>query len=204
MRLKRTLDTGTIATDFDTLAKPVDFAELFGRTAPVELEIGSGKGTFLVQEAAVRPDTDFFGVEHMKKYAAYAADRCRRAGLTNVRTLGGDAVRFVLEHVPDASLRAVHIYHPDPWPKSRHHKRRIVREDMLRQYERVLEPGGELRIVTDHDGYAEWIAEVLKASVLTPIEYVPPTSAGEGELVGTNFERKYRKRNDRRFHPFAL
>ncbi|QDU84275.1 tRNA (guanine-N(7)-)-methyltransferase [Planctomycetes bacterium Pla163] len=208
MRLKRTLVT-----------EPVDFAppavepgrtpprlvwnELFERPAPVELEIGSGKGTFLVQEAAARPESNFFGIEYMKKYSYYGADRCRRAGLSNVRTFAGDAVGFVTDRIPDASVRIVHVYHPDPWPKARHHKRRIVRAETLAQFERILEPGGELRVVTDHPEYAEWIAGVLATSSMPEIAYTRPASAGEDELVGTNFERKYKLRDGRPLFPFA-
>jgi len=209
MRLKRELIVEPI--DFRPPAVPegqapprLDWRELFPRPAPTELEIGSGKGTFLVQEAAARPDANFFGIESMKKYSYYGADRCRRAGLTNVRTFAGDAVAFVTERVPDASLRVVHVYHPDPWPKARHHKRRIVNPHMLAQWERILEPGGELRVVTDHPEYAVWIEEVLATSSMAPIEYTRPASAGEGELVGTNFERKYKRRDGRALYPFAL
>ena len=81
----------------------------------------------------------------------------------------------------------------------------IVRAaDFLPQLERIVAPGGELRIVTDHPDYAEWVEEVLRAATFERIDYRPPVSAGEGELVGTNFERKYRIRDGRAFHPFAL
>lgn len=222
MRLKRELIVEPV--DFDPPPAPqgeapprLVWSELFERPAPVELEIGSGKGTFLVQEAAARPDTNFFGIEYMKKYSYYGADRCRRAGLTNVRTFAGDAVAFVTERVPDASLRVVHVYHPDPWPKARHHKRRIVNPHMLAQWLRILEPGGELRIVTDHPEYAAWIEEALtdflaslagaddaSGAGMERIEYTRPASAGEDELVGTNFERKYKRRDGRPLYPFAL
>jgi tRNA (guanine-N7-)-methyltransferase len=203
MRLKRRLEPGPVLCEPAPEPARLDLAALFPVQRPLELEIGSGKGTFLVQEAAARPDTNFFGIEHMKKYAAYAADRCHRAGLDNVRVLGGDAVAFVRERVPDACVRVVHVYHPDPWPKARHHKRRIVRADFLPELVRILAPGGELRIVTDHPEYAEWIAAVLPSVPLETIEYVRPLSARENELVGTNFERKYAKLDGRPLHPFA-
>lgn len=208
MRLKRTLvfepvDFAPPAREADQPPPRLVWSELFERPAPVELEIGSGKGTFLVQEAAARPEANFFGIEYMKKYSYYGADRCRRAGLTNVRTFAGDAVGFMTERIPDASVRIVHVYHPDPWPKARHNKRRIVRPQTLAEYERILEPGGELRVVTDHPEYAEWIAEVLATSSMAEIAYTRPTSAGEDELVGTNFERKYKLRDGRPLFPFA-
>jgi len=207
MRLKRRLDPGSSYFEPDAGDARIDLRALFATTPgvrrPLELEIGSGKGTFLVQEAVARPGSDFFGIEHMKKYAMYAADRCKRAGLANVRVLGGDAVAFVTNRVPDAVFDIVHVYHPDPWPKARHHKRRIIRPDFLLQLVRVLVPGGELRVVTDHPEYAQWIAEVLPGAPLEEIEYTRPTSAKDGELVGTNFERKYQKLDGRALYPFA-
>ena len=204
MRLQRPLDTRPIAVRPEDLGKPLVWSELFEADRPVELEIGSGKGTFLAQEAAARPDVSFFGVEYMAKYAAYMADRLRRNGLLNCRTTSMDAQLLVREHVPSLSLQAVHIYFPDPWPKKRHHKRRMVSAGFLPELERIVAPGGQLRIVTDHPEYAEWVAEVLEGATLEPIEYRPPASAREGEMVGTNFERKYTARDGRRFHPFAL
>ena len=204
MRLRRTLDTGASYTDLDALVGTLDLSEHFGRPGPFELEIGSGKGTFLVQEAKVRRDVCLLGCEHMKKYAAYAADRLRRAGLDHARIVGGNAVTLLREHLAGGAFAAVHVYFPDPWPKARHHKRRLVRPDVLPELERVLAPGGVLRIVTDHAEYAAWIEEVLRSSTLVPEGYVPPASAGEGELVGTNFERKYRARDGRPVHTFQL
>jgi tRNA (guanine-N7-)-methyltransferase len=204
MRARRTFDPTGIALELGDPPEPLDFPSLFGNDRPVELELGSGKGTFLLQEAAARPEVNFVGIEYEPKYHAYMADRLRRAGARNARTAAADAAAFVRERVPDRSLAAVHVYFPDPWPKKRHHKRRLVRADFLPQLERIVAPGGELRIVTDHPDYAEWIAAVLAASTFEPVDYRPPLSAAEGELVGTNFERKYRLRDGRPFHPFAL
>jgi tRNA (guanine-N7-)-methyltransferase len=98
----------------------------------------------------------------------------------------------------------LHVYFPDPWPKKRHHKRRLVQEPFLRQAERILAPGGRVQIVSDHKGYFEEnIEPTLKSSgVLQVVDYNRPGSAGEGEFVGTNFERKYR-REGRPFYALA-
>lgn len=181
---------------------------------PLEIEIGSGKGTFLLQQAQLQPETNFLGIEWAGEFYAYAADRIRRAGLTNVRVLGGDAVEFLRWRCPAAVTRVIHLYFSDPWPKKRHHRRRVVQDRFLADAWRVLEPGGELRIVTDHDDYWAWMQEHfarwtgdaepagVPQSILdatrgrAPFERLPfggAASAGKGELVGTNFERKYRR-----------
>src|SRR5439155_23278921 len=85
----------------------------------------------------------------------YASDRMRRNGCTNARAVRAEALFFLREHVPDESLSVLHVYFPDPWPKKRHHKRRLVQEPFMKQAKRVLTPGGRLQIVTDHKGYFE-------------------------------------------------
>ncbi len=185
-----------------------DIATLFDedrRLFPLEFEIGSGKGTFLVQQATQMPEVNFLGVEYARAFWEYAADRVRRHGLNGVRMLHYDATVFVKWYVPDETFRQVHIYFPDPWPKARHHKRRTVREDVLRELCRVLEPNGCVRIVTDHEDYYQWMLEHV-ARVTDVFEKIPferPISAGDGEVVGTNFERKYR-REGRPFNAMIL
>lgn len=171
-------------------------------TNPLEIEIGSGKGTFLVGQAAAQPDTNFLGFEYAREFCVYAADRIRRAGLRNVRMMSVDAGEFVHWRIPDACARVIHLYFPDPWPKTRHNRRRMLQEKFLLDAHRVLAPGGELRVVTDHADYWAWMEEHI-ARVLHPTatgrpvlfdreEFRAPPTAREGELVGTNFERKYR------------
>ena len=189
-------ESGRIGHDFFFPGRP-------GR--PFELEIGSGKGTFLVQEAAARPDTDFLGVEYAGEFFRYAADRVRRHAMENVRLLYADADEVVRCWLADACVRVVHLYFSDPWPKKRHHKRRVVQLASLRQFHRILQPGGELRLVTDHPELWAWYQEHV-ARVTDLFErraFEKPASAAEGEVVGTNFERKYR-REGRPFHAMTL
>jgi tRNA (guanine-N7-)-methyltransferase len=204
---------------------------------PLEIEIGSGKGTFLVQEAPANPGVNYLGIEWAKEFAVYAMDRLRRNAVRNVKLLCGDGVEFIRWRVRDASVRVIHLYFPDPWPKTRHHKRRTISDAFLAQAHRVLVEGGELRVVTDHAEYWAWMEEhfsrwagekaessKLKAEIggegssaasapaasplggeagrLRPgegslrferFEFTRPASAAEGEVVGTNFERKYRR-----------
>ncbi len=175
------------------------------RALPFELEIGSGKGTFLVQQATDTPHINYLGIEYAGQFARYAADRLRRHGLDHVRMLAYDATVFVKWYCPDALFRQVHIYFPDPWPKTRHHKRRLIQAPLLRELHRVLVADGFVRIVTDHDDYFAWIEDHVAqvADVFERLPFERPTTAGDGEVVGTNFERKYR-REGRPFNALSL
>lgn len=170
---------------------------------PLEIEIGSGKGTFLVQQAPHQPQVNFLGIEWAGEFFRYAADRVRRNAITNVRLLRADAVEFIRFRCPDAICTVIHLYFPDPWPKKRHHKRRCVQDQSLRDFHRILGNGGEVRIVTDHDEYWQWIEEhagrAADSFTREPFERGGPSD----EIVGTNFERKYR-RVGRPFHAMIL
>lgn len=180
-------EQGTV--DLDTWFDP----EQRGR--PLDIEIGSGKGTFLVRAARDEPTTNFIGIEFARAYWRHAADRCRRHGLTNVRLVRAEADFLLRHYVPDGRARHLHIYFPDPWPKARHHKRRLVQPSFLRTVHRVTGPGSLVRIVTDHHDYFQWILEHTQRATdlftLRPWEPFSPTS--DDERAGTNFERKYRK-----------
>jgi tRNA (guanine-N7-)-methyltransferase len=186
----------------DTLPKPLVWMELYGNDHPVEMEIGMGKGTFITDQAKARPETNFFGIEWANWYFHYASDRLRRNGCLNARCVRAEAHFFLREYVQDASLSVLHIYFPDPWPKARHNKRRLIQPSFMPTVMRVLKPGGQLRVVTDHVDYFQQIESTIKGSPLQVIDYNTPTSASEGEYVGTNFERKY-KREGRPFNAIA-
>ncbi|QDU32025.1 tRNA (guanine-N(7)-)-methyltransferase [Poriferisphaera corsica] len=162
---------------------------------PLEIEIGSGKGTFLIQQAPQAPEINYLGIEYAKAYWRHAADRMRRHNLPNVRMLHAEAGFFLRNYVADDSVQQFHIYFPDPWPKARHNKRRLVQEGFLREVWSKLKVGGQISLATDHLDYFAWMEE--HAAKVTDLferhEFVSPESAGEGELVGTNFERKYRE-----------
>lgn len=191
MQTNRELIVEPVGLDVEKLPRPLNFAELFGNDHPVEMEIGMGKGTFITQQARLHPEINYFGLEYARWFWRYASDRLRRNQCTNARTARAEAGYFVREFVPSASISVLHIYHPDPWPKKRHHKRRLIQQPFLDQVHRILIPGGILRIVTDHFEYFQQIDALMKASPFELIDYTPPAWAGEGELIGTNFERKY-------------
>lgn len=172
-----------------------DFRRIFGRPGPLHVEVGSGKGTFLLNQARARPDDNFLGIEWARKYYRYAVDRIGRWGLTNVRIIRTDAADFIAESVPDGSVDCFHIYFPDPWPKKRHHKRRFLCPANLEYLIRCLKVGGQLRIATDHADYFVQIKKVVatESDWLKEIDFIRPTGAETGEWAGTNFERKYLK-----------
>jgi tRNA (guanine-N7-)-methyltransferase len=170
---------------------------------PVEIEIGIGKGTFLLNRARRRPEVDLLGIEYAKAYAAYAADRIRRAGLDNARVLCTNAGPFVARAVPDASVQRVFILFPDPWPKTRHHRRRLIQVPFLSQVRRILQPGGQLLIVTDHSGYFQHISRIVALSEGWQRILFPELPEGGEHVVATNFEIKY-AREGRSIHKLAL
>lgn len=182
----------TVMMDPPGIGEILDFEALFGRGAPIEMEIGSGKGGFLLRRARAYPDRSFFGVEWANKYIRYAADRMVRWGVTNVRLMRTDARHLVIHHLPRVSLTILHIYHPDPWPKKRHHKRRLIQPQFLSAVVDALVPGGRVAIQTDHADYFEHIQEVVaREKRLQPSVFdVPEAGVVEGR-VETNFEIKY-------------
>ena len=196
-------DAGGVLLDGDAMPKPLDFAGIFGNARPVEIEIGSGKGTFLLDYATARPELNLLGIEYAKAYATYCADRFRRAELANVRMMRAEALTLFKTSLPPASLQRVHIYFPDPWPKRRHQRRRLVQPAFVDLVRQALAPGGQLLIITDHFDYARHIRRVLHdvpGFVRIP---TPRLVDAEGALVGTNFERKYRAQG-RPVYPLAL
>lgn len=202
MQTNKELVVEPIGLDVETLPRPINWAELFGNDHPVEMEIGSGKGTFITEQAKARPEVNFFGIEYARWFWRYASDRLRRNKCMNARTVRAEAAYFLAEFVPDASIAVLHIYFPDPWPKKRHHKRRLIQPKFMPAVERILVPGGRLQVVTDHKDYFEQIEPAVRGANFTVVDYNRPGSAGDGEFVGTNFERKY-QREGRPFYAIA-
>jgi len=187
------VDVTPYTLDFPTNPVAVDWTGIFGNDRPVELEVGSGKGLFLINAGSANPDRNYLGIEIAKKYAANAADRIARRELTNVRMLAGDATRFLNLHVPPASLSVVHVYFPDPWWKKRHRKRRVFSETLVRNIVRALIPGGQLWVVTDVEEYFGVIKELVASN--GSFDELPDPQVNDPEHEHdylTNFERKYR------------
>lgn len=141
----------------------LDTAALFGREAPVVLEIGSGMGETTAAMAAADPDRDYVAVEAHLPGVANLLGLLAERGLRNVRVAHGDALDLVRRAIPAASLDAVHVFFPDPWPKARHHKRRLVQPAHVALLRSRLRVGGTLHCATDWGPYAEQMDEVLAA-----------------------------------------
>jgi len=139
----------------------LDFDSLFGRTAPRTLEIGFGNGETLVEQAAANPSMDFIGIEVHEPGVGHCLLQSQAARISNLRLVRHDAIDVIRVQIPDASLRRINLYFPDPWPKKRHRKRRILQHDFLQMLSRKIEPGGTFHIATDWENYAEHIDELI-------------------------------------------
>jgi tRNA (guanine-N7-)-methyltransferase len=188
-----TLDLSRHLVRWEQVPSPWDPQALFGRTADLEIEVGSGKGLFLSSVAAAHPETDYLGIEIAYKYAEYAAARLARRGLPNARLLNGDAGRLLREILPADCLAAVHVYFPDPWWKARHRKRRIVSESFIRDVQRTLRMGGSLHFWTDVEEYFQTSLELLAdfPALEGPLE-VPELEPQHDLDYRTHFERRMR------------
>ena len=166
----------------------LDFGKLFGNANPVVLEIGSGKGRFLIGSASERPDLNFIGIEKSLHYHRVIAERVNKRHLTNLRLINYDAFPVMQKMFADASVAEVHIYFPDPWPRPREQKRRIIRPDAMREIDRILLPGGSGIYVTDHRDYFEAAAPVIEEQFRAERRIPSPDDPPR-----TNYEAKYRE-----------
>ncbi len=177
----------------DLFTDPLTWQQIVQGAAPVELEVGSGKGLFLIAAAAERPQHTFVGIEIAAKFAHRAADRLAKRRLTNVNMLRGDAQKFLADVVPDHSLVAVHVYFPDPWWRNKHKKRRILNEHVVQDIQRSLVSGGKLHFWTDVLDYYEHICGlVMDTTTFAGPSYVPQRTAEHSMDYTTHFERRAR------------
>jgi tRNA (guanine-N7-)-methyltransferase len=151
------IDVGTEKLDFDTL---------FGRHAPIVLEIGFGNGESLLQQAKENPTWNFLGIEVHEPGVGHCLLQARDSRVMNLKLIKYDAIEILRDHVALESLQRVNIYFPDPWPKKRHHKRRMIQAKFLDLLGSRLEPGGTVHIATDWANYAEHIDAVIEQSVI--------------------------------------
>jgi tRNA (guanine-N7-)-methyltransferase len=156
-------ELGIVATSQDSADapdEPLDTRAWFGRDAPLVLEIGCGTGTSTLAMAQSEPDVDVIAVEVYRRGLAQLLSAMERESVTNIRLVRGDAVDVLQQLITPGSLSGVRVFFPDPWPKARHHKRRLLQPDTVALIADRLRPGGVLHVATDHRGYADQIAEV--------------------------------------------
>ncbi len=164
----------------------VEPCELFGREAPLELELGSGRGDFIIERAAAMPERDFLAVELAATFAQFMALRAARRNLTNLRVLRMDARPLIYLMLQPHSINVCHIYFPDPWPKERQSKHRLFTRDLAQGLQRVLAPGAPLYVATDVEGYARIIFAILEDANFARITETPVPGASL-----TGFARKF-------------
>jgi len=187
------LDLSGHLKTLDDMPSPWNAEELFGRRAPLEVEVGSGKGLFLRRASVDRPDADFLGIEISRKYGLFAAAGLAKRSIDNAKVIVGDAIEFFSEVLPDECLAAVHVYFPDPWWKKRHKRRRVMQEPLALDIERTLRPGGSLHFWTDVEEYFRSSLQLLaeKTQLEGPLEVAEPTSEHDMDYR-THFERRTR------------
>ncbi len=157
----------------------LDFTSLFsGRHASQHLEIGIGMGDALVEMAQVDPEGNYLGIDVHRPGLGSVMQKARARGLKNLRVMSADAITVLQKNLPDASLEAVYLFFPDPWPKRRHHKRRIVNATFAESIHRVLKPGGHFHMATDWQEYAQHMMDVMSmapgfANIAGAERYVP-------------------------------
>lgn len=198
-------NASAIAVSPDALTEQFAWSELFADTTrPLELEIGSGKGTFLLNRAKACPTHNLLGIEWANEYYRYTLDRLTRWQIDNARILRTDGAYFVRVICPRDSLHVLHVYHPDPWPKKRHHKRRLIQQRFVDAAVACLIEGGRWAVQTDHAEYFEQIQTLLRAHPhLEEVDFDDPAFGVSDASVQTNFELKYRAEG-RSIHQIAL
>lgn len=147
----------------DFSGQPIDFNVIFGRSQPKTLEVGFGMGHSLLQMAKAHPEQDFIGIEVHEPGVGVLLQALAKDDIENVRVICHDAVQVLQQMVNDASLETIQVFFPDPWPKKRHHKRRLIQADFVRLLQRKLITGGLLHLATDWEDYAWHMLAVMRS-----------------------------------------
>jgi len=154
---KQALDRHWSVYGLDFNVDKLDLAAVFGRSAPVILEIGFGNGESLLQQAVSRPEQDYIGIEVHRPGVGRLLHLAAEAGIANLRVINHDAVEVLQRQIPDNSLDCVQLFFPDPWHKKRHHKRRIINPAFIQLVRQKLKTGGQFHLATDWQDYAEYM-----------------------------------------------
>jgi tRNA (guanine-N7-)-methyltransferase len=178
----------------DELDAPIDWREFFGNDNAVEIDVGCGRGMFLVNAGTAHPERNYLGIEIEFKEARRGARRLQKRELTNVRVLGGDVAPLFDKYVQPRSVAAVHVYFPDPWWKRRHRRRRVFTDELVTRMARILVPGGFVHSWTDVEEYFGVISSLMDNDARFEKQPAPAERSPEHHLdYQTSFERKKRQ-----------
>jgi len=192
-KIPTTLDISPYITEVEKLPQPWDAAELFEADVPLEIEVGCGKGLFMATVSAKHPERNYLGIEVRGKYARFAASRLARDKRSNAKMVHGDALTVFHNMLPAECLAGVHVYFPDPWWKTRHHKRRVLNEPFMKDVQRVLAPGGLFHLWTDVEEYYTSSVELIdQVTQLIGPQAVTERPAEHDLDYHTHFERRTR------------
>jgi len=188
---QKALDSHWLQYGIDYSDTLLDFDAIFGRQAPITLEIGFGNGESLLEQAINHPERDFLGIEVHTPGVGHLIHGAQQAGISNLRVMRHDAVEVLNKQIPENSLDRVQLFFPDPWHKKRHHKRRILQDDFGELIRKHLKVGGHFHMATDWQNYAEHMREVMDQhtgffNVAGEAHFV----SAEGLRPETKFERR--------------
>jgi len=186
----QTITLENLVVELHSIVEPLDLAELFTKPQPLEVELGCGDASFLVEYARRHPDRNFIGVERLLGRIRKLDRKGQRAGLANLRGVQIESSYFLQYMLPPGLASALHIYFPDPWPKKRHHKNRLINESFPQLACAALAPGGEVYLRTDDEDYFAQMTGVFGASREFQRIETPPELA---DLL-TDFEREFHAR----------
>ena len=167
--------------------EPLNWQSVFAKSRPIEVDVGCGKGGFLLWAAQTQPDQNFFGVDRLLLRLRKVDKKIRRFGLSNVRLIRIEASYLIAKLIPESSVSAYHIYFPDPWPKRRHHRRRLFSSAFVGNLRRTLQPSGAVNVTTDQEDYFREIGTLMQESGVFAAESPLPLP----DEARTEFEREF-------------
>lgn len=180
----------------------LDFGKMFGNERPVHIEIGCGRGEFLAEISRLEPEVNFLGLEIKQKRIKSILQKLDPEEHDNIRLLHVKVDKEMMKLIPDGTVGRLYIFHPDPWPKKRHFKHRLIQEEYLGELSRIMIQGGDVLITTDHEDYMRWIVDMFAGNAdFTPVypeEYSREPFSGH---IETHFEKKLKQKG---FPPYYM